>query len=60
MQNSDWISFLAYPNLFGIKSFVVVVVVLLIMQKEKKSSLIRVMHLNIFPFASWFRQNKFY
>jgi hypothetical protein len=23
---SDWISFLAYPNLFGIKGFVVVVV----------------------------------
>jgi hypothetical protein len=22
---SDWVSFLAYPNLFGIKSFVVVV-----------------------------------
>jgi hypothetical protein len=25
---SDWVSFLAYPNLFGIKGFVVVVVVL--------------------------------
>jgi hypothetical protein len=24
---SDWVSFLAYPNLFGIKDFVVVVVV---------------------------------
>jgi hypothetical protein len=24
---SDWVSFLAYPNLFGIKGFVVVVVV---------------------------------
>jgi hypothetical protein len=24
---SDWISFLTYPNLFGIKGFVVVVVV---------------------------------
>jgi hypothetical protein len=23
---SDWVSFLAYPNLFGIKGFVVVVV----------------------------------
>jgi hypothetical protein len=29
---SDWVSFLAYPNLFGIKGFVVVV--------AKKSSLI--------------------
>jgi hypothetical protein len=26
---SDWVSFLAYPNLFGIKGFVVVVVQLL-------------------------------
>jgi hypothetical protein len=25
---SDWVSFLAYPNLFGIKGFVVVVVFL--------------------------------
>jgi hypothetical protein len=25
---SDWVSFLVYPNLFGIKDFVVVVVVL--------------------------------
>jgi hypothetical protein len=25
---SDWVSFLAYPNLFGIKGFVVVVVVI--------------------------------
>jgi hypothetical protein len=24
---SDWVSFLAYPNLFGIKGFVVIVVV---------------------------------
>jgi hypothetical protein len=24
---SDWVSFLAYPNFFGIKGFVVVVVV---------------------------------
>jgi hypothetical protein len=24
----DWVSFLAYPNLFGIKGFVVVVVVI--------------------------------
>jgi hypothetical protein len=28
MVFSDWVSFLAYPNLFGIKGFVVVVVVL--------------------------------
>jgi hypothetical protein len=27
MQNSDWASFLAYSNLFGIKGFVVVVVI---------------------------------
>jgi Trk-type K+ transport system membrane component len=37
---SDWVSFLAYPNLFGIKGFVVVVVVLTIwvpiFQKSKK------------------------
>jgi hypothetical protein len=26
----DWVSFLAYPNLFGIKGFVVVVVVSII------------------------------
>jgi hypothetical protein len=26
---SDWVSFLAYPNLFGIKGFVVVVVLVL-------------------------------
>jgi hypothetical protein len=25
----DWVSFLAYPNLFGIKGFVVVVVVVM-------------------------------
>jgi hypothetical protein len=28
---SDWVSFLAYPNLFGIKGFVVVIVDLLVM-----------------------------
>jgi hypothetical protein len=28
LGNSDWVSFLAYPNLFGIKGFVVVVVVI--------------------------------
>jgi hypothetical protein len=27
----DWVSFLAYPNLFGIKGFVVVVVVVVVM-----------------------------
>jgi hypothetical protein len=27
---SDWVSFLAYPNLFGIKGFVVVVVVIVV------------------------------
>jgi hypothetical protein len=27
---SDWVSFLAYPNLFGIKGFVVVVYTLLV------------------------------
>jgi hypothetical protein len=27
---SDWVLFLAYPNLFGIKSFVVVVVVVVV------------------------------
>jgi hypothetical protein len=26
----DWVSFLAYPNLFGIKGFVVVVVVVVV------------------------------
>jgi hypothetical protein len=30
---SDWVSFLAYPNLFGIKGFVVVVVNFLEKQK---------------------------
>jgi hypothetical protein len=29
---SDWVSFLVYPNLFGIKGFVVVVVVVLLYQ----------------------------
>jgi hypothetical protein len=28
---SDWVSFLAYPNLFGIKGFVVVVVVVVML-----------------------------
>jgi hypothetical protein len=27
LYDLDWVSFLAYPNLFGIKGFVVVVVV---------------------------------
>jgi hypothetical protein len=27
---SDWVPFLAYPNLFGIKGFVVVVVVVVV------------------------------
>jgi hypothetical protein len=27
---SDWVSFLAYPNIFGIKGFVVVVVVVVV------------------------------
>jgi hypothetical protein len=26
----DWVSFLAYPNLFGIKGFVVVIVVVVV------------------------------
>jgi flagellum-specific peptidoglycan hydrolase FlgJ len=30
---SDWVSFLAYPNLFGIKGLVVVVVVVLLTQE---------------------------
>jgi molecular chaperone DnaK (HSP70) len=29
---SDWVSFLAYPNLFGIKGFVVVVVIAVVSQ----------------------------
>jgi hypothetical protein len=28
---SDWVSFVTYPNLFGIKGFVVVVVVVVVM-----------------------------
>jgi hypothetical protein len=31
---SDWVSFLAYPNLFGIKGFVVVVVIVVECQIE--------------------------
>jgi hypothetical protein len=27
---SDWVSFLAYPNLFGTKDFVIVVVVVVV------------------------------
>jgi hypothetical protein len=27
----DWVSFMAYPNLFGIKGFVVVVVVIVLL-----------------------------
>jgi hypothetical protein len=34
---SDWVSFLAYPNLFGIKGFVVVVVAEDIYPLKKKS-----------------------
>jgi hypothetical protein len=30
----DWVSFLAYPNLFGIKGFVVVVVVVVVDLKK--------------------------
>jgi hypothetical protein len=30
MKLSDWVSFLAYPNLFGIKGFVVTVVVVVV------------------------------
>jgi hypothetical protein len=33
---SDWVSFLAYPNLFGIKDFVVVVVVDNTHKRKKK------------------------
>jgi hypothetical protein len=33
---SDWVSFLAYPNLFGIKGFVVVVVVGVVMDEITK------------------------
>jgi hypothetical protein len=29
-NKTDWVSFLAYPNLFGIKGFVVVVVVVVV------------------------------
>jgi hypothetical protein len=29
---SDWVPFLAYPNLFGIKGFVVVVVVVVVVE----------------------------
>jgi hypothetical protein len=39
---SDWVSFLAYPNLFGIKGFVVVVVdthfAILIVQRDNVSN----------------------
>jgi hypothetical protein len=34
---SDWVSFLAHPNLFGIKGFVVVVVVVGIFIGSNKS-----------------------
>jgi hypothetical protein len=33
---SDWVSFLAYPNLFGIKDFVVVVVVVVVCNSAAK------------------------
>jgi hypothetical protein len=32
---SDWVSFLAYPNLFGIKDFVVVVVSVLLTEERQ-------------------------
>jgi hypothetical protein len=35
---SDWVSFLAYPNLFGIKGFVVVVVVVKVRKNKKNQS----------------------
>jgi hypothetical protein len=31
---SDWVSFLAYPNLFGIKGFIIVVVVVVVVVVE--------------------------
>jgi hypothetical protein len=31
---SDWVSFLAYPNLFGIKGFVVVIVVVVFIHHD--------------------------
>jgi hypothetical protein len=31
---SDWVLFLAYPNLFGIKGFVVVVVVVVVFKTQ--------------------------
>jgi hypothetical protein len=34
---SDWISFLAYPNLFGIKGFLVVVVVVVVSTNQLSS-----------------------
>jgi hypothetical protein len=34
---SDWVSFLAYPNLFGIKGFVVVVVVVVVVSGRQYS-----------------------
>jgi hypothetical protein len=34
---SDWVSFLAYPNLFGIKDFVVVVVVIFSIMEGQES-----------------------
>jgi hypothetical protein len=40
---SDWVSFLAYPNLFGIKGFVVVVVV--VVRGTKSSPLPAIEHL---------------
>jgi hypothetical protein len=40
---SDWVSFLAYPNLFRIKGFVVVVVVVVVVSKE----LTKLPHLSI-------------
>jgi hypothetical protein len=36
---SDWVSFLAYPNLFGIKGFVVVVVVVVVVVSGRQYSL---------------------
>jgi hypothetical protein len=32
---SDWVLFLAYPNLFGIKGFIVVVVVVVVLLVSK-------------------------
>jgi hypothetical protein len=53
-QLSDWVSFLAYPNLFGIKGFVVVVVVVVIcFLKERNFNIMILCNYTLGRWQAW-------